>query len=755
MVCAVGRVVRFGMVAALVCAALCLLAAGASATTFVTSGADHGAGSLRAAIAEAPAGEVIVLGASTVKLETELVIAKSLTIDGSGPATSVISGAGKVRVLTVSGEKTTVVLSGLTIRDGFVKAKEARGGGILDIEDAKLTIEDAVLSGNRVQGEAGGEEKKALATGGAIDADGPLVLRDVTVSGNEASANGGPGEPGGQADGGGIQASWVSLADVRLEEDASVAKGGAGGEGGDAGAGALNSNPAEEETMSLTDVYMHANLADGTAGTGGAGGTADAGAMHIHSKGPAVDIEGLTASDNTAIAGGSAASAANATAGAIELKGDLRPVEIRNSTFTENVADALGPGGKAEAGGVYVSANKEPVTLDGDTVDANRAEGAALAWGGDIVFDGGVRVQETILSGGTGGEGHTNCYAVDPVESLGHNLDGDGDCSLKGPGDKVGEPGLGPLQGNGGPLPTQAIGAASPAHDGGAASGCAPTDERGAIRPQGAACDIGAFELAPPSVATGSASSIGQTSAKLTATELDPGPAATVGFQYGTTTLYAGAVSAGETEAGFLNVSGLISPAPAITPPPARTFAVVLTGLRAGTKYHYRAVTISSDGSAVGADATFTTEALNCRCLPPTFTGPLLSSLALSPSRIRPLRGLGASISARRGATLSYAVREAARTTFVVQRVLRGYVVGRACALRAPRRHARHPRRCSRDVTLGSFAHASRVHLVRLRFTGRLNGRALSPGRYRLVALARSGGGGGATGRAAIGFTIL
>src|SRR6185312_16287019 len=39
----------------------------------------------------------------------------------------------------------------------------------------------------------------------------------------------------------------------------------------------------------------------------------------------------------------------------------------------------------------------------------------------------------------------------------------------------------------------------SPAIDGGGADGCPKTDQRGITRPQGAACDIGAFEyVAPP-----------------------------------------------------------------------------------------------------------------------------------------------------------------------------------------------------------------------------------------------------------------
>jgi hypothetical protein len=60
-------------------------------------------------------------------------------------------------------------------------------------------------------------------------------------------------------------------------------------------------------------------------------------------------------------------------------------------------------------------------------------------------------------------------------------------------------PRLGALAQNGGPTKTMAIGPGSPAIDKVPASGagCPSTDQRGVKRPQGRACDIGAFEWAP------------------------------------------------------------------------------------------------------------------------------------------------------------------------------------------------------------------------------------------------------------------
>jgi hypothetical protein len=58
-----------------------------------------------------------------------------------------------------------------------------------------------------------------------------------------------------------------------------------------------------------------------------------------------------------------------------------------------------------------------------------------------------------------------------------------------------GSPALGPLQDNGGYGPTRAPGAGSAAIDTGEKAACAPRDQRGVLRPQGAACDLGAYEV--------------------------------------------------------------------------------------------------------------------------------------------------------------------------------------------------------------------------------------------------------------------
>jgi hypothetical protein len=100
-----------------------------------------------------------------------------------------------------------------------------------------------------------------------------------------------------------------------------------------------------------------------------------------------------------------------------------------------------------------------------------------------------------------------------------------------------------------------------------------------------------AQQQAAPTVATGAATQVKKHSATLHGTVRPNGANATWYFQYGTTTAYGihtsnRTVSAGQ---GTQSVSRTVS------------------GLLAGTTYHYRIVATNSGGTSLGADRTFTT----------------------------------------------------------------------------------------------------------------------------------------------------
>jgi lysophospholipase L1-like esterase len=105
--------------------------------------------------------------------------------------------------------------------------------------------------------------------------------------------------------------------------------------------------------------------------------------------------------------------------------------------------------------------------------------------------------------------------------------------------------------------------------------------------------------------------------------------------------------------------------------------------------------------------------------LPPRldWVAPTLRRVRVRPRSFLPMRRRG-SIAAARGATVSYSLSEPATVRFRVMRVAAGRLRAR-----------------------GSFTHRGDEGGNRFTFTGRVDGRRLRPGRYRLVARARDRGG--------------
>jgi len=96
----------------------------------------------------------------------------------------------------------------------------------------------------------------------------------------------------------------------------------------------------------------------------------------------------------------------------------------------------------------------------------------------------------------------------------------------------------------------------------------------------------------PPTVSTGSATGVTGTGATLNATVNAHDHDTTVTFEYGLTTAYGASVPASQNP---------------VTGSSSKVVSSTINGLSSGAVYHYRAVGISSAGTAAGSDKTFVT----------------------------------------------------------------------------------------------------------------------------------------------------
>ena len=122
---------------------------------------------------------------------------------------------------------------------------------------------------------------------------------------------------------------------------------------------------------------------------------------------------------------------------------------------------------------------------------------------------------------------------------------------------------------------------------------------------------------------------------------------------------------------------------------------------------------------------------------PPPASAPVVSNLRLSPSTLR----------AGRSTHVSYTLSAPAAVRFTVQRAVAGRSAGGRCA--APMSSNRARPACTRFASVrGSLTRTRPAGADRFTFTARLAGRALSPGRYRLVATPAAGARAGGPARA-------
>ncbi|MFD0008417.1 choice-of-anchor Q domain-containing protein [Streptomyces sp. NPDC127178] len=214
----------------------------------------------------------------------------------------------------------------------------------------------------------------------------------------------------------------------------------------------------------------HLDLMESTVSGNAAG---EAGGIRFDDSGT---MTNSTIADNRVTDPGDRPGSLGGYGGGIDIRG-LGTVRILNSTITRN--SSTDGGGGINIAPAYLDSLPAPIP---DIVDLPL---------------GRLTLRNSVVAGNTVDGAADDCEkAFATITSLGHNIDGDGSCRLTAAGDLPSrDPLVGPLADNGGPTDTVALLPGSLALD--AADGCPATDQRGIARPQGAACDIGAYERTP------------------------------------------------------------------------------------------------------------------------------------------------------------------------------------------------------------------------------------------------------------------
>lgn len=329
------------------------------------------------------------------------------------------------------------------------------GGGLLDVNNSHPILTNVTFDSNSTNGYGGGlynsgssptltngefKLNSAAQGAGIYNSLSNPILTNVTIESNSASSpNGLPSQGGGMFNDG----SNPTLTNSTLFANSAGENGG--------GMYNHNSNPV------LSDTTVNNNQA-----------LNDGGGMYNDSSDP--QLTDVTVSGNYSRADGGGLANSNSN-----------PL-LKNVTFTGNITDGYG--------GAIHNSQSGP-TLVNVTVSDNTAR----TWGGGMYNDNSSdpASYNAIFWGN-----HTT--EIINTISTSHFTDSIvlGGCPFKSVCNNVinADPVLGPLQDNGGFTKTMALGQGSAAIDAGSVHTiCLPTDQRGVSRPQGAGCDIGAYEV--------------------------------------------------------------------------------------------------------------------------------------------------------------------------------------------------------------------------------------------------------------------
>jgi parallel beta-helix repeat protein len=352
----------------------------------VTSAADSGTGSLRAAIAAAQAGDTIQFAPSlanrTITLTSgELALTKSIEIDGSGAPNLTLSGNFASRIFSAGGGinfslKNLALVNGKTsgkggavwLRDGgtaitvfncrFENNDAGIGGAIQIGNGGKATVLNSQFNGNKGVSANNGFSAGAIAN----DGSGEMVIKNSQFT-NNIGFNGG---------------AIYSLLSPLTVENCLFRNNEAIGEGGGAiftdGGNAVGPGGTVGGTIAVRGSWFEGNKAKG-----------EGGALFLYGYQPdKIILEDSTVINNSVAKGTQGFGNGVARGGGLRSNSDLT---IRNVTFANNTAEGQG-------GGIWIDGDS-PTNIYNSTFSGNRVLGDA---GGAMMLNTGINAPVNIVN---------------------------------------------------------------------------------------------------------------------------------------------------------------------------------------------------------------------------------------------------------------------------------------------------------------------------------------------------------------------
>ena len=421
-------------------------------------------GAVAAAAADGAGPHTITIAPGTHALSAELNLDFDVSIVGAGVGVTILDSTEtsgsfasvtadavvNMSLFTVSNATDSAIIvdgAQLTATNLAVRASTSNGvgGGLQAVNSAVVSVSQSTFEANSASDGAGAI---AVLLGAAA------TIIDTTITGNTTSGLGG-----------GLEARDAGTT-VSLVRSSVLNNSGSSGGGIHVATGAV---------VSVTESTIDGN----NSGLGG-----DGGGVRVDGTGSIINVLRSTISNNDAAEGG----------GGYATLGGL--LDIRNSTVSNNIEQGL----RASTTGTLYVLQSTVVGNFGVGIVADSTVDVGNGAPGDVIL---ARV---LLAGNEADGSAADCQGS--VSLAAFNLIGtDAGCTLngEGTGDIVGTLGAEvnaltlPLLDNGGATLTHALDPGSPAIDAAETATCqTPDDQRGVARPQGIACDIGAFELGAP-----------------------------------------------------------------------------------------------------------------------------------------------------------------------------------------------------------------------------------------------------------------